>query len=86
LWPDGRANLWLLAKTLLGGGGSFFVEFLTRVGQDGSLQHAPPPLLRGLDPDEIVAEVVARGGRVLNRAESDEDGKRFCRLEVAFAG
>jgi hypothetical protein len=85
LWPDGRANLWLLAKTLLGGGGSLYVEFLTRVGPDGSLQHVPPPLLGGLDPEAIVAELVARGGRVLSRDERDEDGRRFCRLEVAFA-
>jgi hypothetical protein len=84
LLPTGRANLWVLAKILLGGGGTLFLQFQTRLAADGSVQHVRSPLRRGLDPDEVVAEVTARGGRVLSRAELDEDGRRVCRLSVSF--
>lgn len=85
LWPEGRTNLWLLGKTLLGGGGLLFLEFLTHLGPDGSPQQVTPPLLGGLDPDLVVAEVAARGGRVVTRDELDLGGERVCRLAVAFA-
>ena len=83
--PSGRANLWLFAKVLLGGGGTLFLQFHTRLAADGSAQHVPSPLLGGVDPDEVVAEVTERGGRVLSREELAENGRWVCRLAVTFA-
>jgi SAM-dependent methyltransferase len=85
LWPEGRTNLWLLGKVLLGGGGLLHTEFPTLLRADGSTQKVPGPIGRGLDPDEVVAEVAARGGRVVDREVLDVDGQRVCRLAVAFA-
>jgi SAM-dependent methyltransferase len=84
LLPTGRANLWVLAKILLGGGGTMFLQFQTRLAADGSVQHVRSPLRRSHDPEEVVAEVIRRGGRVLAREELDEDGRRVCRLSVGF--
>jgi hypothetical protein len=85
LRSEGRDNLWLLAKILLGGRGHLFVDFQTRLREDGSPQRVDPPLLHGLDPDEVVAQVTARGGRMLSRVEVDDDGRRTCQLTFAFA-
>ena len=81
---DGVANLWLFAKTVLGGGGRLFLEFYTGRAVDGSPQRPPAPLRRGIDPDDLVAEVVARGGRVEEREELVEGGLPVCRLSVSF--
>lgn len=86
LHPQGLANLWLLAKTALGGGGRLFLEFYTGRRADGSPQAPPPPVRRGVDPDELVAAVVERGGRVDSRRILTEDGQQVCRLSVSFSG
>ena len=84
LHPDGVPNLWLFAKTVLGGGGRLFLEFYTGRAVDGSPKRPPAPLRRGIDPDDLVAEVVARGGRVEEREELADGGLAVCRLSVSF--
>ena len=58
---DARANLWVLARMALRGGGSLFLEF----SADPDLP-APEPsgLVRRLDPDVVRREIEAAGGVV----------------------
>jgi SAM-dependent methyltransferase len=86
LRPDGRNNLWMLAKIALGGGGLLHLELLTGRRADGSPRPVGAPFVTDLDPDEVVAEVTARGGRVVHRDDLDDEGRQVCRLAVAFAG
>lgn len=78
LHPPGRDNLWSLAVTALGGGGSLFLEFRTDTASDGSAQRPRKPWLRTLAPEKVSAEIQARGGRVTQeRLITDERGQ-FC--------
>lgn len=61
-----RRYLWLLARTALRDGGSLLLEFAATPAHDGTSVPDPQPagLVRRLDPDRVVEEVTAAGGRV----------------------
>lgn len=86
LHPDGVGNLWLFAKTVLGGGGRLFLEFYTGRDAQGSPVRPPAPFRRGIDPEDLVAEAQAHGGRVEERTQLLEGDQQVCRLSVSFCG
>ncbi|UMG93201.1 LicD family protein [Nocardioides sp. TF02-7] len=64
----GRDNLFRLASMSLRAGGHLFLEFRTVEDRDRP-HHFAQTGRRYLDPDRVVAEIEARGGRVLHREE-----------------
>jgi pimeloyl-ACP methyl ester carboxylesterase len=66
LSDPGRQNIWRLASMSLRRGGRFFAEF--RTTEDRGLPKAFGDHFRNfLDPDQVVAEIEAAGGRVVHR-------------------
>ncbi|MGH3440018.1 MAG: class I SAM-dependent methyltransferase, partial [Sciscionella sp.] len=64
----GRHNLWLLASMCLRRGGRMYLEF--RTGFDAGKQHEFGEHFRKyLNPDIVVEEIEARGGRIESREE-----------------
>jgi SAM-dependent methyltransferase len=63
----GRRNLWRFCEMVLGDGGRLYLEFL--MPGEGGAGFARNNFLRMLDPERVVAELKARGGRVVHREE-----------------
>ncbi|HEX6248967.1 MAG TPA: methyltransferase domain-containing protein [Nocardioidaceae bacterium] len=84
LHPVGRHNLWLLARTALGGGGSLFLEFRTDRSGDGSPQRARKPWLRTFSPELVAAEIVARGGTVTQQELVTDERGQHCRMVATW--
>ena len=84
---DARANLWVLARMALRGGGSLFLEF----SADPDLPApAPDGLVRRLDADVVRREIEAAGG-VVERVRIkpgvdmlDEPDPAVCRMRVTW--
>lgn len=90
LGDDGRANLLRLASMALRRGGHLFAEF--RTVQDMGQPHVfGAHFRRYLDPDEVVAEIEASGGRVVHRDEGHgrapfrEEDPHICRLVAQWS-
>jgi len=89
LTAPGRENLLRLASMSLRSGGRLFLEFRTTADAD-----LPHHFTQGgrqfLDPDEVVAQIEARGGRILDRQEGqglapfDEEDPQVCRLVATW--
>jgi len=86
----GRANLWRVAQMSLRRGGLFFAEF--RTDRDAALSHVLPGRGRSfLDPDLIVSEIEASGGRIVSRVEGQglavfgSEDPHVCRLVAAWS-
>ena len=86
-----RANLWVLCRMALRGGGRLFLEFsaVTDVAADDP---APAGLVRRLDPGLVAREIEAAGG-VIERQKTlegvdmlDRPDPSVCRMRVAWPG
>lgn len=83
----GRRNLLRVSSMALRRGGLLFLEFLTTENEAGSFLHP----WRLLDPEQVVTDVEAAGGRVLTRIEDRgltrmrEEDPHLCRLVVRWA-
>jgi SAM-dependent methyltransferase len=85
----GRHNLWRLAAMCLRRGGRFYLEF--RTGLDEGAEHEfGEHFRRYLDPDDVVAEIEAAGGRVEHQeaghglAIHKNEDPHVCRLVVTW--
>ncbi len=93
--PYGVDNFWRLVSMVLRPGDRVYLEFLTDEVHD---PEARACLTRALDPDDVVADIERRGGRVTSRSElvgqpidyghgeepSHGQQWRSCRLEVEW--
>lgn len=84
LHPEARRNFWLLAKTILSGGGRLFLEHYTDRDDSGAVRSLPWPLTHGLDPAQVEGEATARGGVVTERDVVSGTTGRAARLTVRF--
>lgn len=81
---DGRENLWAFAGTALSPGGRIYVEFRTEPTKHEFGEH----YRHFVDPDVVVAELEAIGGRVVRRLEGHglavykNEDPHVCRLAV----
>lgn len=89
LEDDGRRHLWRLAGLALRAGGSQHLEF--RTGKDAEATHVfGEHFRRFLDPDVVVDEIEAAGGRVEYRADGHgmapfrREDPHICRLVVGW--
>jgi hypothetical protein len=87
---DGRENVLRLASMSLRRGGRLFLEFRTL--KDRGRRHVFPTQKRDfLDPDDVVRQVQAAGGRVVRREEGlglarfDTEDPYVCRLVVTWS-
>jgi len=62
---DGRRALWSLASVALRTGGRLYADFLSAAAPDD--KWARDMLLTPLDPEVVVAEIAAAGGRIVER-------------------
>ncbi|GGF40207.1 hypothetical protein GCM10011519_12350 [Marmoricola endophyticus] len=89
LEPTTRPHLWRLAAMLGRRGGHTFLEFRTAASEHEPT-HFPAHRRTWADPDEVVAEVEARGGRVLVREEGrglaplGREDPVVCRLDITW--
>ncbi len=86
----GRENVFRLASMTLRRGGLLFLEF--RTVRDARRSHFyRNPKRRFLDPDEVVAQIEAFGGRIVERVEGDglaiheTEDPHVCRLVVSWS-
>lgn len=85
--PSGRLGLWRFCAIAGRMGGRTFLEFRTHRNKPRNL-HFPKHPRTFADPDEIVAEIEARGGRVVERvvgkglARFGREDPEICRLVV----
>lgn len=87
----GRDNVLRLASMALRKGGRLLLEFRT-LEDAGLPHHYPQPQRHFLDPDEVVAAIRARGGRILHVSDGtglapfhDED-PHVCRIVATWTG
>ncbi len=87
----GRVNFWRMASMALRGGGRLFVEFRTE--RDARNSHFfGKHFRRYLDPDLVVAEIEANGGRVVHReagtglAPFRSEDPHVCRIVATWSG
>ncbi len=81
----GRQNFWLFAKAALGRTGRVFIEFYTPRAEDGSSRHPPAPFSRGLEPEQVAADVIRHGGRVESEMRSSDGVQEVCRMAVVLS-
>jgi SAM-dependent methyltransferase len=86
----GRAHLWRFCEMVLRDGGRLYLEFLL---PGMGAKFARQNFLRALDPEQVTAEVEARGATVLHSevltsnkqpAAREGDGRRICRMVVQW--
>jgi SAM-dependent methyltransferase len=89
LEDPGRHNLWRIADMCLRRGGKFYLEF--RTGLDAGKEHEFGEHFRTfLDPDAVVAEIEAAGGRIEHReaghglAVYKNEDPHVCRLVATW--
>ena len=89
LEDSGRHNLWRLADMCLRRGGRFYLEF--RTGLDADAAHEFGEHFRQyLDPDAVIAEIEAGGGRIEHRetghglAVYKNEDPHVCRLVATW--
>jgi len=83
LEPDGQENFWLMAKTVLGGGGRLFIEFHTGSGRPGPNADS----LQGmLDPGDVASAIQSHGGTVLHRELTIDGAREVCRMVAGWDG
>jgi hypothetical protein len=94
----GRENLWRFLQVALTGGGRAYLDFL--ISPTDEDRWAKRHLLTPVDPDEVAAAVVARGGRVVTQRLIDSDRmgiakkrrdtfyarRQACRMVIEWAG
>jgi SAM-dependent methyltransferase len=85
LTDPGRLNFWRLASMSLRRGGNLFLEF--RTTKDEDLPHFfGQHFRRFLEPDEIVKDIAAAGGKIVHREEGHglapfgEEDPHVCRI------
>ncbi len=90
LGDEARQNMWRLAQLTLRGGGRLYLEF--RTPRDSSTEHAFGEHYRNYaDPDVVVREIEARGGRIDYRMEGqgmapyDNEDPHVCRLVASWS-
>ncbi|MGH3354393.1 MAG: methyltransferase domain-containing protein [Nocardioidaceae bacterium] len=85
LRPEGRSNLWLMARAALSAGGHLFLEFRTAVSATGARQKPVWPFVTTLDPEAVRAEITPRGGTVEHYEHAvDTHGRQVCRMVTAW--
>lgn len=87
LRPERRANLWLMARAALGGGGLHFLEFRAMDASTRRARVSRHPPVRRLDPDVIRAEIEDRGGAVEHAeltTDADVGDGQVCRMVTTW--
>lgn len=81
LSPHGRTNLWRMASMSLRGGGALHVEFRTPAAGGGRSPYGRRARMR-VDPDVVIREIEAAGGRVHERVTGRDLDPAAGRAEI----